>query len=174
MTFGIREYFKLKPERYKTNLNSFLLAYQQTFDGPGQSALQRIFKQTAPVLDLPRMKPGYQTKGNYTEVWRGSDSGLNLYTCTYVHIRCYFRHARTHGLLAELIMTLARCSPHSISAHSTFATQSRPEVSHRRKSIAQIHPKVHPKLKTPSALGKRQLQNTRKRGEHLVNHFWGK
>lgn len=46
MIYRVRKYFELKLEWYKTNVYCFLLAYQQTFDGPGQSALQRISKQT--------------------------------------------------------------------------------------------------------------------------------
>lgn len=87
MMYGVRKYFELKPERYKTNLNSFLLAHQQTFDGPGQSVLESTNKQTLPVPDLLRMKPGNQTKCNYTEMWGEVILGqryIHTHMCIYV------------------------------------------------------------------------------------------
>lgn len=120
MMYGVRKYFELKPEWYKTNLNSFLLAYQQNFDGSGLHYREFPNKQTAPVLDLLRMKPGYQTKCNFTEVWGKWFWPNSKYThiCTHMLLFQTCKHtwpsSRAHHDLGWV-------SPHSInSAHSYF------------------------------------------------------
>lgn len=53
MMYGVRKYFELKPEWYKTNLNSFLLAHQQSFDGSGLHHREFPNKQTDSTSPRP-------------------------------------------------------------------------------------------------------------------------
>lgn len=92
-------------------------------------------------------------------------SGPTLYTNTHTCIFIYViitldiqtRTAFLQSLECLQLGGLQTPLHHIATGHSAFSTQSRLEISNRRKSVAS---KVNPSLKTQSAVRKRQLWNT--------------
>lgn len=85
----------------------------------------------------------------------------NTHTCMFIYVIITLdiqtRTAFLESLECLQLGGLQTPLHHIETGHSAFSTQSRLEISNRRKSVAS---KVNPSLKTQSAVRKRQLWNT--------------